>query len=59
MNDDVKNLIDAVGALAEMSLALCRAALRAGATPEETWMLLNSFMREFHNSGRDKGNSDG
>lgn len=45
MNDDaVKRLLNAVGALAEISLNFYRAALNAGATKEEALVLLWSFV---------------
>lgn len=43
-NDAVRELLNAVGALAEMSLNFYRAALNAGATKEEALVLLQSFI---------------
>ena len=43
-NDAVRKLLDAVGALAEMSLNFYRAVLNAGATKEEAFVLLQSFI---------------
>lgn len=42
-NDAVRELLNAVGALAEMSLNFYRAVLNAGATKEEAFVLLQSF----------------
>jgi len=42
-NDAVRELLNAVGALAEMSLNFYRALLNAGATKEEAFVLLQSF----------------
>lgn len=58
MNDDVENLIDAVGALAEMSITLYRSALQAGATNAEAIAILNSFMRAFMGGGKRKEEGD-
>ena len=43
-NDVVRELLNAVGALAEMSLNFYRAVLNAGATKEEAFVLLQSFI---------------
>ena len=43
-NDAVRGLLNAVGALAEMSLIFYRALLNAGATKEEAFVLLQSFI---------------
>lgn len=43
-NDAVRELLNAVGALAEMSLNFYRALLNAGATKEEAFVLLQSFI---------------
>ena len=43
-NDSVKELLNAVGAVAEMSLNFYRAVLDAGATKEEAVVLLQSFI---------------
>lgn len=43
-NDAVRELLNAVGALAEMSLNFYRASLNAGATKEEAFVLLQSFI---------------
>ena len=43
--NDTKNFIEALGALAEMSLAFARAARAAGASKEEAKVLLDSYMR--------------
>lgn len=55
-NDAVGELLNAVGALAEMSLNFYRALLNAGATKEEAFVLLLSFISTtIHGS---KGESD-
>lgn len=46
-NDSVKELLNAVGAVAEMSLNFYRAVLDAGATKEEAVVLLQSFISAF------------
>lgn len=43
--NDAKNFIQALGALAEMSLAFARAARAAGASKDETKELLEAYMR--------------
>ena len=43
-NNAVKEILNAVGALAEMSLNFYRALLNAGATKEEAFVLLQSFI---------------
>lgn len=43
-NDAVRELLNAVGALAEMSLNFYRALVNAGATEEEAFVLLQSFI---------------
>lgn len=43
--NDVKNFIQALSALAEMSPAFARAAKGAGASKEETKELLDAYMR--------------
>ena len=53
-NDAVKELLNAVGALAEMSLNFYRAVLNAGATKEEAFVLLQSFISaSIHGSKED------
>lgn len=46
-NNAVKELLNAIGALAEMSLNFYRAALNAGATREEAFVLLQSFIAAY------------
>ena len=43
-NDAVRELLNAVGALAEMSLYFYRALLNAGTTKEEAFVLFQSFI---------------
>ncbi|OUN08372.1 hypothetical protein B5G43_03055 [Flavonifractor sp. An92] len=54
MSDDVKGLIDTLGAMAEMSITLYRSALQAGATTAEAIVILDSFMRAFMGRGKQK-----
>lgn len=59
MNDDaVRKLLDAVGALAEMSLNFYRALLNAGATKEEAFMLLQSFISATIHGNKEESNED-
>lgn len=46
-NDSVRELLNALGAVAEMSLSFYRAVLNAGATKEESVVLLQSFISVF------------
>lgn len=46
-NKSVKELLNALGAMAEMSLNFYRAVLDAGATKEEAVVLLQSFISVF------------
>ena len=57
-NDAVKELLNAVGAVAEMSLNFYRAALNAGATREEAFVLLQSFISASIHGGKEKSNED-
>lgn len=58
-NDSVKELLNAVGAVAEMSLNFYRAVLNAGATKEEAVVLLKSFISAFiYGSKRGEVNED-
>ena len=57
-NDTVKELLNAVGALAEMSLNLYRAVLNAGATREEAFVLLQSFISASIHGNKEKSNED-
>ena len=41
----MSNALDALGALAEMSLVFYRAAMGAGASPKEAKNMLESYMR--------------
>ena len=43
-NTSVKELLNALGAVAEMSLSFYRDVLNAGATKEESFVLLKSFI---------------
>ena len=46
-NKSVKELLNALGAVAEMSLSFYRAVIDAGATKEESFVLLQSFISAF------------
>ena len=43
-NKSVRELLNALGAVAEMSLSFYRDVLNAGATEEESFVLLKSFI---------------
>lgn len=58
-NNSVRELLDAVGAVAEMSLNFYRAVLNAGATKEEAVVLLQSFISAFlHGNKREESDKD-
>ena len=57
-NDAVKELLNAVGALAEMSLNFYRAVLNAGATREEAFVLLQSFIYAPIHGNKEESNED-
>lgn len=57
-NDAVRELLNAVGALAEMSLNFYRAVLNAGATKEEAFVLLQSFIYAFTHGNKEESNED-
>lgn len=57
-NDTVKELLNAVGALAEMSLNFYRAVLNAGATREEAFLLLQSFISASIHGNKEESNED-
>lgn len=53
-----EQLLNAVGALAEMSLNFYRAVLNAGATKEEAFVLLQSFISATIHGNKEKSNED-
>ena len=57
-NDAVKELLNAVGALAEMSLNFYRAVLNAGATRDEAFVLLQSFISASIHGNKEESNED-
>ena len=57
-NDAVKELLNAVGALAEISLNFYRAVLNAGATREEAFVLLQSFISASIHGNKEESNED-
>ena len=57
-NDAVRKLLDAVGALAEMSLNFYRAVLNAGATKEEAFVLLQSFISASIHGSKEESDED-
>ena len=57
-NDTVKELLNAVGALAEMSLNFYRAVLNAGATRDEAFVLLQSFISASIHGNKEESNED-
>lgn len=54
MNEQMKDFINAIGAVAEMTLLFYRNTLGAGATPEEALRLTQAFIAAtiFGNSGQ-------
>ena len=57
-NDAVKELLNAVGAFAEMSLNFYRAASNSGATREECFVLLQSFIAASIHGNKEKSDED-
>lgn len=57
-NDAVRKILDAIGALAEMSLNFYRAALNAGATKEESFVLLRSFISASIHGSKEESDED-
>ena len=57
-NAAVKEQLNAVGALAEMSLNFYRAVLNAGATREEAFVLLQSFISASIHGNKEESNED-
>lgn len=57
-NDAVRELLNAIGALAEMSLNFYRALLNAGATKEEAFVLLQSFISATIHGNKEKSDED-
>ena len=57
-NDAVKELLNALGALAEISLSFYRAVIDAGATKEESFVLLQSFISTFIRGKKEESNED-
>lgn len=57
-NDAAKELLNAVGALAKMSLNFYRAVLNDGATKEEAFMLLQSFISASIHGSKEESNED-
>ena len=55
-NEAVKDLVNALGAIAEMSLVFYRDVLNSGATPDEAFKLTQAFIAAniFGNAGRSK-----
>lgn len=57
-NDAVRELLNAVGALAEMSLNFYRAVLNTGATKEEAFVLLQSFISATIHGNKEESDED-
>ena len=57
-NDAVRDLLNAVGALAEMSLNFYRDVLDAGATKEEAFVLLRSFISATIHGDKEESHED-
>ena len=57
-NDAVKELLNAVGALAEMSLNFYRAAINSGATREEACVLVQSLISACIYGKREDGHEE-
>ena len=55
-NEAVKDFVNALGAIAEMSLVFYRDVLNSGATPDEAFKLTQAFIAAniFGNAGRSK-----
>ena len=57
-NDAVKELLNAVGALAEISLNFYRAVLNAGATKKESFVLVQSFISASIHGNKEESDED-
>ena len=57
-NDAVKELLNAVGALAEMSLNFYRAAIKSGPTREEACVLVQSVISASIHGNKEDGHED-
>ena len=57
-NDAVRKILDSIGALAEMSLNFYRAVLNAGATREEAFVLLQSFISASIHGNKEESDED-
>lgn len=57
-NDDVRELLNAAGTLAEMSLNFYRVVLNAGANKEEAFVLLQSFISAYFHGSKEESNED-
>lgn len=53
-SDDIKTLLNALGIAAEASLAFYRAAIGAGATSEEAYILTRAYLAASMQSGRNE-----
>lgn len=51
-NDEIKKLLNALGIAAEASLAFYRAAIGAGATPDEAYVLTKAYLAASMQSGK-------
>lgn len=60
MNDDnkIKELLNAIGVLAETSIFFYRAVLQAGATPGEAMVLVQAFIKASMLAGGEKSNRE-
>ena len=57
-NNAAGELLNAFGVLAEMSLNFYRAVFNAGATKEEAFVLLQSFISASIHGSKEKSNED-
>ncbi len=54
-NEPLKDLLTALGVAAEASLTFYKAAIGAGATPEEAYVLTKAYLAASMQSGRSEG----
>lgn len=58
MNDKLNAMLDALGAIAEMSYSFYMATLNSGATEEQAIRLTEAFIRASMTAANGKGQSD-
>lgn len=57
-NDEIKKLLNALGIAAEASLAFYRAAIGAGAMPDEAYILTKAYLAASMQSGKGEENNE-